>query len=139
MPSGSRRQAREAACQLLYQMDLRQDWKSGQATQFWKLLDAPPERDSRKYAETIVDGVTEYLTELDKTISTCAKNWAVERMAMIDRNILRAAAWELLYEQLPAGVAINEWLEIAKRYGGEETPSFINGILDRIAKSRPRD
>jgi N utilization substance protein B len=132
---GSRRKAREAACQILYQMDITGDWDERRITPYWQLLDDQPERDSRKYAESIVTGVLDDRSSLDAIVSETAKNWALDRMGAIDRNILRAATWELRGEpQLPAGVVIDEWVEIAKKYGGEQSPSFINGILDQIAK-----
>lgn len=132
---GSRRKAREAACQILYQMDITGDWGEHRIAPYWHLLDTQPERESRKYAEAVVLGVLAARSGLDAMVTEIAKNWALDRMGAIDRNILRAAAWELTGEpKLPPGVVIDEWVEIAKRYGGEQSPSFINGILDQIAK-----
>jgi N utilization substance protein B len=136
---GSRRKAREAACQILYQMDLLNDWDSRHIAPFWTLLDDNPDRDSRKYAESIVHGVLSERETIDIMVTKTAKNWSMDRMGAIDRNILRAAAWEMHGDpKLPAGVVIDEWVEIAKRYGGEQSPSFVNGILDNIAKQDPQ-
>jgi transcription antitermination protein NusB len=133
---GTRRQAREAACQILYQMDLLEDWNSRHIAPFWQMLDGEAPRQTRKYAESIVAGVLEGRERLDETLSRIAKNWTIDRMGHIDRNILRAAAWEMFGEpKLPAGVVIDEWVEIAKKFGSDQSPSFINGILDQIAKS----
>jgi N utilization substance protein B len=135
MAHAPRRKSREAACQLLYQMDLLNDWDERRIAPFWTLLDAAPERDVRKYAESIVLGVLGMRAEIDALVQKIATNWSLDRMALIDRNILRAAAWELRGEpKLPPGVVIDEWLEIAKRYGGDQSPAFINGILDQLAK-----
>lgn len=132
---GARRKAREAACQILYQMDILNEWSDRHVAPFWTLLDEQPERDSRKYAESIVAGVLADRARLDALVSSTATNWSMERMGAIDRNILRAASWELSGEhRLPPGVVIDEWVEIAKKFGGENSPSFINGILDKIAK-----
>lgn len=132
---GSRRQAREAACQILYQMDMLNEWSEARIAPYWNLVDAAPERDARKYAESIVRGVMADRGRIDEALERTATNWALGRMALIDRNILRAAAWELTGEpKLPPGVVIDEWVEIAKKYGADQSPSFVNGILDRIAK-----
>ena len=132
---GSRRKAREAACRILYQMDLRQEWDEAHIAPYWELIGESPPDATRAYAEEIVRGVLAELASLDGTVEQTARHWSVERMPTIDRNILRAAAWELTgAPRLPAGVVIDEWLEISKKYGTEESPAFVNGILDRIAK-----
>lgn len=134
---GSRRKAREAACQILYQMDILGDWDERHIAPYWQLLDAPPQRESRKYAENIVYGVLRERERIDRLLATTAHNWSLERMAAIDRNILRAATWELTGEpKLPPGIVIDEWIEIAKKYGAENSATFVNGILDKIAKTQ---
>lgn len=88
------------------------------------------------YALLLVNGVMEHLAEIDSKMSEFATDWSVERMPATDRNILRVAVFEILHEQpaLPAGVAINEAVEIAKSYGTDESPRFINGVLGKLAK-----
>ena len=90
----------------------------------------------RSYALLLVNGVMEHLAEIDSKMSEFATDWSVERMPATDRNILRVAVFEILHEQpaLPAGVAINEAVEIAKSYGTDESPRFINGVLGKLAK-----
>jgi transcription antitermination factor NusB len=91
----------------------------------------------RNYAETLVTGVAEHISDLDSSISAFAANWEIGRMATIDRNIIRVAAFEILFcEDIPPKVAINEAIEMAKKYGDKDSSKFVNGILDRI--SRPR-
>lgn len=130
-----RRTARECALQLLFQYDFTQkipDRK--ELEEFWAMRMEP--EDIRSFAEDILYGTLKHLEEIDRIISTVSEHWTVERMASVDRNILRLATYELLYRpDIPAPVTINEAIEIAKRYSSEDSPSFINGILDRIAKT----
>lgn len=87
----------------------------------------------RGFSEQLVDGVREHQTELDALIGRSSRNWRLERMAWVDRNLLRLASYELLYcPATPARVAINEAIEVAKRYGAGESAAFINGVLDRV-------
>lgn len=91
---------------------------------------------SRLFAESIVNGVVEYRSVIDKRISEIAKNWSLERMPPVDLSILRIGAYELLYRpEIPDPVVIDEAIEIAKRYGTKDSPAFINGLLDKIAKT----
>ncbi|MCD6135968.1 transcription antitermination factor NusB [Candidatus Bipolaricaulota bacterium] len=91
--------------------------------------------DQRQYLEQTLDGVVERITELDQTIDQYALGWRVERLAVLDRNILRLGLYELLHApEIPAEVAIDEAVELAKKYGTDNAPSFINGILDRVWK-----
>lgn len=90
---------------------------------------------ARLFAELIVNGVVEFRPVIDKKIVAAAKNWSLERMAPVDLSILRIGTYELLYQpETPAPVVIDEAIEISKRYGTKESPSFINGLLDKIAK-----
>lgn len=130
----SRRRAREFALQMLFQIEmtgsrLHQDDRDA----FWKGID---EADHvRKFTDALVTGTTEHISYLDETIRKVAEHWHLERMAVIDRNILRLATYELLFlPDIPYSVTINEAIEIARKYSTEESASFINGILDRIAK-----
>jgi len=91
----------------------------------------------RDFAEQLARGVYSRREELDRIIATCSANWSLERMSRVDLAVLRLASFELLHmSETPASVVINEAIEIGRRYGTKETPAFINGILDRIARER---
>lgn len=130
---GIRRKGREYALQLLYQHDLSQE-KSMQIPEIdWKELGASPE--VQAFALDLFRGVLERLPELDRLIESHSFHWKVSRMASVDRSVLRLALYELLCcPDIPAKVTINEAVEIAKRYGTEESGSFVNGILDGLGK-----
>ena len=86
------------------------------------------------YAQTLLSGVIERQSEIDPRISETAQNWTLERMPIVDRNIIRIAIFEMAYcDDIPVSVAINEAVELAKSFGGDESPKFVNGILGRIA------
>lgn len=129
---GYRRKAREFALQMLYQFDINNDFEY-LINGFWsnkKVSD-----DVKEFADNIVEGVVKSLGTLDDMITQSAENWSVDRMSVVDRNILRMATYELLFiKEVPVKVTINEAIEIAKRFGGEDSSSFINGILDRILR-----
>lgn len=88
--------------------------------------------ESRAYAESLVRGVRGRIEELDALIKTASRNWRIERMTRVDRNVMRLAAFELL-QDVPAAVVLDEAVELAKRYGTEDSSSFVNGVLDRLA------
>lgn len=99
-------------------------------------LDKPIPESARSFTEQLVRGIIEFRPVIDKKITEVAKNWSLERMTSVDLSILRMACYELCYRpDIPARVTMNEAIEIAKRYGTKESPSFINGLLDKIAKS----
>lgn len=86
------------------------------------------------YAQELADGVAEHMEQIDEWIAAVAENWTLERMPVVDRNIIRLAAYEVAFcDDIPTGVAINEAVEIAKVFGGDESPKFVNGVLGRIA------
>lgn len=89
---------------------------------------------AREFAEELVRGVDKCREELDARIASHARNWRVERMAAVDRNVLRIATWELAHSDTPDSVIIDEAIEIARDFGGERSPSFVNGVLDAIAR-----
>jgi len=130
-----RRIARECALQLLFQYDFtRKRPERRDLEEFWSIRNEPD--DIKAFSEEIFFGTIDNIEEIDRIISNFAENWRLDRMAAVDRNILRLATYELLYrEDIPVKVAINEAIEIAKKYSSQESPSFVNGILDRIAKS----
>ncbi|MBI3455149.1 MAG: transcription antitermination factor NusB [Candidatus Rokubacteria bacterium] len=131
---GRRRKARELALQLLYELDLRGEDDIGPtADEFWGRQRAPEE--VRAYANVLVRGTKAHQAKIDGLISRFAERWDLERMAVVDRNILRAAIFELMGESdVPPKVAINEALEIARKFSTEESTRFINGLLDRIRR-----
>jgi len=127
---GLRRKAREYALQLLFQQDSRQQ-RDLLSESFQ--LDRPLPKPIKGFSDCLVQGVTEHLAEVDLLIRKYTDHWSLERMAFVDRNILRIAIFELLYlDDIPAKVTLNEAIEIAKRYGDESSSAFINGILDRM-------
>lgn len=128
---GSRRRAREQALQMLFQIDLTGSAPEEVFAEFW--LASTTDVASRAFAERIVRGVVEDRRELDRWIVGSAEHWRLERMAVVDRNVLRLAVYELLHESdTPPAVVIDEAIEIAKRFGSGESGAFINGILDSI-------
>jgi N utilization substance protein B len=139
---GTRRQARERALQILFQWDIhRNSVEKGHAAEwlddFWEHNPAP--EDVREMAEQLAHGVIADRTELDRLIGTHATNWRVDRMPIVDRNILRAALYELLkMPEVPAKVSVNEAIELAKRFADDETRKFVNGVLDQVLKGDPR-
>ncbi len=134
----NRTKAREYALQILYAVDIRKEPAELCADLFWK--NTPEEKeDIKNFANLIVRGVFEKKDVIDSAISKYATNWQIERMATIDRNVLRLAAFELLFsEDVPPKVAINEAIEIAKKYGDKDSGKFVNGILDKISKTEKK-
>lgn len=129
---GYRRIAREYALQMLYQYDISHDFEY-LLDGFWACRDVP--ENVKEFTNNIVEGVIKNLSQIDSKINQSARNWSVDRMAVVDRNILRMATYELLFiNDIPVKVTINEAIEIAKRFGGEDSSSFVNGIMDRILK-----
>ena len=138
---GTRRKARERALQMLYSLDLNDTLTVGQALGvFWRDFDEEAhDPQVVTFAEALVSGTHSHLEELDAVIQRASKNWRVERMAKVDRNILRLAAYELAHApDVPAKVVINEAIELAKRFGASESAAFVNGVLDRLAQELKR-
>ena len=133
---GSRHQARERALQILFQYDMH--GKSGLWLDlFWKENTATDE--TRAFAEQLVAGVLEKKKELDALIGKYATNWKISRMPVVDRNILRAGVYELLWmDDVPAKVTVNEAIELAKSFGDDDASKFVNGILDKVLTTEPR-
>jgi N utilization substance protein B len=133
----SRTKAREYALQMLYQLDIRQASSGEIIEEFWRGHE-PPE-DIKAFANQLFAGTVEHVATIDPLIASHADNWALKRMAVIDRNILRLGVFELLHEEdVPPKVCINEAIELAKRFGDTESSKFINGILDTVHKSHAR-
>lgn len=131
-----RTRARELALQFLYQLDVRGAEITDQLEEF--LVESGASRAARRFATEIVKGVLAHRGELDAVIMKVAQNWTLDRMPPVDRNILRLASFELLHcQDIPVGVALNEAIELGKRYSTAQSGSFINGILDRVKEERP--
>ena len=133
---GARREGRELALQALYSLDLN----PMDTRESLRLLreNSRVAAAVRVFAEALVAGVVEKREELDRTIDEQSTNWAISRMTRVDLNILRLATFELLFRSdIPKSVTMNEAIEVAKKYGTEESPAFINGVLDVIASSVP--
>jgi N utilization substance protein B len=131
---GKRRKAREVALQLLYQLDVQGEGNpEPHLPEFWTRH--PVDREAREFAEILIRGTKLHEPKIDEMITQYAENWELDRMAVVDRNILRQGIFELLWmEDVPSKVAINEALEVAKKFSTQESSRFINGILDRIHK-----
>jgi len=121
--------------QILFQYDIH--GKPGVwLEEFWKPL--KDNEETKAFAERLVQGVLDHKNELDRLIGKYATNWKVSRMQVVDRNILRMGAYELLWlDEVPAKVTVNEAIELAKDFGDEEAAKFVNGILDKVLASEP--
>ena len=130
----NRTKSREYALQMLYQADIRRTDQAQIQTAFW--LEQETTDDIKAFANQLFEGTLVHLPEIDPLISRHADNWDMKRMAVIDRNILRLGVFELVHleAEVPPKVCINEAVELAKRFGDEESGKFINGILDAIHK-----
>jgi N utilization substance protein B len=131
---GRRRKAREVSLQFLYQLDLQgEDDPVPHEQEFWARHALSG--DARTFAETLVRGTKANQAKIDQMLGQYTENWELDRMAVVDRNILRVAVYEMLWTaEVPAKVVINEAIEIAKKFGTKESSRFINGVLDRIHK-----
>ena len=133
MTMGARRKARELALQMLYQHDMSGNAPEMIVSTFEDLQKSKP--NTREFATKIFKGTVENLEKIDGMIVQQADNWRIERMAVVDRNLIRMAIYEFLYENdTPKLVIIDEAIEIAKRFGTQKSSQFINGILDGILK-----
>jgi N utilization substance protein B len=129
---GARTTAREAALQMLFAIDATGGDVDQAISDFWREL--PGDAEGREYADALVRGVRNGAEKLDERIRAASQNWRLERMARIDRNALRLGTYELLTRtDVPRAVVLDEAVELAKRFGGEESSKFVNGVLDRIA------
>ncbi len=135
----NRRKAREYALQMLFQHDFTGEKSSPDSIKEF----ASEKKESakvRKFAEELVGGTISHIGEIDGVIQKAAEHWKVDRMSLVDRNILRFAVYEILFRKdIPAAVTINEALEIAKKYSSSEAAPFINGLLDKIARDSGKE
>lgn len=135
-----RTKAREFALQVLYQLDITRDSCEGALENFWFSQSEPEIADEiKRFAAELVRGTTENLSAIDAMIVRYATNWQIERMAVVDRNILRMGCFELMYRaDIPPKVSINEGVDLAKLYSGAESGKFVNAILDKAKEELKR-
>jgi N utilization substance protein B len=126
-----RRRAREIALQVLYQLDIGQGDPQAALTLYFENF--RPSEKTREFCQRLVEGVCQEQEEIDRVIEENAENWTLKRMAVVDRNILRLATFELLNcPDIPFKASLNEAIELAKKFGNDDSSAFINGILDQI-------
>lgn len=134
----ARRKNRIEALQILFQLDLNQDLSTQKALNHFSEFYSLDKKQIDDFTHRLVMGVTEKLDEIDSVLKQASENWRPDRMAAVDRNTLRLGVYEILHcDDIPATVSINEMIELAKQFGAENSPAFINGILDKIRLSHP--
>ncbi len=136
---GARHSGREAALQMLFQIEASGVDADEAITLFWRSFGADADPESRAYADACVRGVSSAREALDERIAKASHHWRVERMTRVDRNVLRLGAWELAERpDVPRAVVLDEAVELAKAYGNDDSSSFVNGVLDRVAEALGR-
>ena len=131
---GRRRKAREETLRILYRLEFDNRPLEETIDQYWENKRA--HREIREYSTWLVSGIISYQKKIDTIIQQASEHWRISRMVLIDRNIIRIAAFELLFEEnIAPAIIINEAIEIAKMYSGDEAATFVNGILDAIRKN----
>jgi N utilization substance protein B len=134
---GARTGGREAALKMLFAVEASQTDLDSAIALFWREFGGDPE--TRPYADESVRGVLDEREALDETIRAASENWRIERMTRVDRNVLRLGTWELKHRaDVPRAVVLDEAIELAKRYGSEESGAFVNGVLNQIADNLGR-
>ena len=130
-----RSRAREVALQLLFQRDLNKRIDRAALERF--VRDRLRDETLMPFCLGLYDGMIAHQADIDRRLSEAAENWRLVRMAAVDRNVLRLGAYELLFApDMPAGVAIDEAIELARRYGSKDSPGFVNGVLDRLRQTK---
>lgn len=130
---GKRRKARESTLQILFQLEFDNSEPEKTIKQYWKHRVASEQ--IREYSSWLVKGIISHLEDIDRIIQSVSEHWRLSRMALVDRNILRMAVFELLFEEsIAPAIIINEAIEIAKKYSNEEAAVFVNGVLDAVRK-----
>ena len=133
-----RREDRKHAVQILYQLDLNQDLSAEKALELFKTNFSISKKGASDFCKQLVLGVVKHIEELDRKITQVSENWRLDRMPIIDRNILRMGSFELFHcNDIPSTVTINEMVELAKEFGSEESSLFVNGILDKLKVNHP--
>lgn len=130
---GKRRKARESTLQILFQLDFNSSQPEKTISQYWESRKAS--EGIKGYCNWLVTGIISHQERIDSIIQSFSEHWRLSRMAVVDRNILRMAVFELLFEEnIAPAIVINEAIEIAKKYSSEEAATFVNGILDAVRK-----
>ena len=136
---GARRSGREAALQMLFQIEASGTDADGAIALFWRSFGADADPEGRAYADACVRGVAAAGSALDERIAKASQHWRVERMARVDRNVLRLGTWELASRpDVPRAVVLDEAVELAKAYGTDDSSAFVNGVLNEIADALGR-
>jgi len=131
---GQRRKAREETLRILYRLEFDNRHSEETLSQYWE--NKKTNQATREYSTWLVNGIISHHKKIDTIIQNASEHWRLSRMALIDRNILRMAVFELLYEEnIEPAVVINEAIEIAKAYSSDEAATFVNGVLDAIRKN----
>ena len=130
---GKRRKARESTLQILFQLEFNDSELENIFESFWQEKKASKE--IKEYSRWLVEGIVSHRERIDRLIQSVSENWRIDRMALVDRNVLRIAVFELLCEErLAPAIVIDEAIEISKKYSSEEAATFVNGILDAARK-----
>ncbi len=134
-----RHQSRRAALQVLYAADVAAHASPAEPVPLAEVFERVSAHfdlhgGAHAFAKELVQGVEVHRTEIDAGIAACARNWRLERMAAVDRNVLRLATWELLHSATPHSVVIDEAVDLAREFGSDASPAFVNGVLDAIAR-----
>jgi N utilization substance protein B len=136
---GARHSGREAALQMLFQIEISGATADEAIELYWRSFGADAEPEGRAYADTCVRGVAGAGGVLDERIAAASQHWRVERMARVDRNVLRLGTWELANRpDVPRAVVLDEAVELAKAFGTDESSAFVNGVLNKIADALGR-
>lgn len=136
---GIRRKARECALQLLYQLEIGSVNSERALNEYWQQFEEAVDANVKDFSTNLVSGAWEKKEEIDAVIASYSTNWKINRIASVDKNILRMAIYELLYcDDIPAKVTLNEAVEIAKKFGTAESSAFVNGILDNVARDKAK-
>jgi N utilization substance protein B len=129
---GARHRGRESALQMLFLMEASGASASEASQLYWRNFEADPE--GRAYADACIQGCEAAAERIDKLVKEASANWRIERMARVDRNVLRLGTWELIERtDVPRAVILDEAVELAKEFGTDESSAFVNGVLNRVA------
>jgi transcription antitermination protein NusB len=136
---GARHSGREAALQMLFQMEASGATADEAIELYWRSFASDADPEGRAYADTCVRGIGTQTEALDKQITAASQHWRIERMARVDRNVLRLGTWELVHRSdVPRAVVLDEAVELAKSFGTDESSAFVNGVLNRVADTLGR-
>ncbi len=137
----ARHRSRQSALQVLYQWDMQRSSPAQAIANFYDTLhseeDSPTPAEPDPFLEELVRGTVEHCASIDQRIAAKASNWRLDRMPAVDRNVLRLAVYEMTFSQTPPAVVIDEALDLARQFAGEESVAFVNGVLDAVRKDLP--